>query len=501
MICKNCGSEIRDGVRFCNFCGAPVDEPRQAQPEYRDDYGAYNARPVQRSAPQKQVGQPKKSKAPMVILIVLLCVLLVLGGLGVGGYFLIKNLFFGKGNTSASKKASDFDSAYSAYLDKLKREKNRFAAADEKHNAIAFSDLNGDEIPEMIYPRYNGTRYEYVIDTAVDGTSREIFCNDDPTASDFAIFKAYYDRAFVLTISDNDEIRGVHIDEIIYNENGCRREGRLYRDSASQKYFVDDKETDEQTCLAKEKELLDNADGVVMWEESERLEDYFENVSKPQTVSYDEAIDFLSEQIGDENVPENEYGESGGAQAEIEDEPAQPEPETEAPKDDASEIFSQMGRDYLFSSGVGAWGTTLHVDEDGSFKAEFGDFNGSMGEDKGPGYYRGVLTGKLVNPRKISDYEYQVDVADAKLEHEPGEQEYIEVAGQKMYVEYTECNGFPSDTKTLTIYTPDAPVSELDESFISWVRLRWFGKEPETLGFYGIDIISGDTHNGFVQTI
>ncbi|MDY3249525.1 MAG: zinc-ribbon domain-containing protein [Candidatus Choladocola sp.] len=31
MFCANCGKELRDGVRFCGYCGSPVD-PRNAKP-------------------------------------------------------------------------------------------------------------------------------------------------------------------------------------------------------------------------------------------------------------------------------------------------------------------------------------------------------------------------------------------------------------------------------------------------------------------------------------
>ena len=33
MICKNCGAEVKDGVKFCPSCGYKVVPPVQAAPE------------------------------------------------------------------------------------------------------------------------------------------------------------------------------------------------------------------------------------------------------------------------------------------------------------------------------------------------------------------------------------------------------------------------------------------------------------------------------------
>ena len=63
-----------------------------------------------------------------------------------------------------------------------------------------------------------------------------------------------------------------------------------------------------------------------------------------------------------------------------------------------------------FSSGAGAWGTFLDLNDDGTFSGEFHDSN--MGET-GEGYPYGTVyvcdfSGKFSEPEKINEYTYSI---------------------------------------------------------------------------------------------
>ena len=95
MKCTNCGQQIVDGAQFCQYCGAvQSSQPEQmqyaptSQPEQMQYAPTTQPEPMQ-YAPTSQPEQmqyapttqpPKKSKAPVVIIVVALCVLIAAGG-------------------------------------------------------------------------------------------------------------------------------------------------------------------------------------------------------------------------------------------------------------------------------------------------------------------------------------------------------------------------------------------------------------------------------------
>ena len=77
QYCGKCGGEISDDARFCEHCGARIDAP-----EYPDNWEEYEEdTPVQaQQTEQGNAPAPKKSKAPLMILLAILLALLAGGG-------------------------------------------------------------------------------------------------------------------------------------------------------------------------------------------------------------------------------------------------------------------------------------------------------------------------------------------------------------------------------------------------------------------------------------
>lgn len=114
MFCNNCGAEVHEGQKFCNNCGAPIPQPstsvaselnqdttqtnqsqaaQQPTQQYQSPIGQQPAQQYQQAYPQQpaqqyQYQQPqqqapkKKSKAPLIIGIVVAVVLIgiIFGG-------------------------------------------------------------------------------------------------------------------------------------------------------------------------------------------------------------------------------------------------------------------------------------------------------------------------------------------------------------------------------------------------------------------------------------
>lgn len=83
MFCRNCGSKVEDGARFCPVCGESVVAEYEASAESQGDHQPAPAAKVQPTMPAPAKG--KCSKRPLVIAAVV-AALLVMGG-GAGYYF------------------------------------------------------------------------------------------------------------------------------------------------------------------------------------------------------------------------------------------------------------------------------------------------------------------------------------------------------------------------------------------------------------------------------
>ena len=95
MFCMNCGKQIRDGARFCPYCGAdqsdavPASAPAPAAPTAEAPQRRQAPSPASRSA--KAAPKKKKNRTGLVI-----GLLLLLAVLAVGGYFGYQKIIFPK---------------------------------------------------------------------------------------------------------------------------------------------------------------------------------------------------------------------------------------------------------------------------------------------------------------------------------------------------------------------------------------------------------------------
>lgn len=142
----------------------------------------------------------------------------------------------------------------------------------------------------------------------------------------------------------------------------------------------------------------------------------------------------------------------------------------EADASDDIDVFSAFEGEYMFTSGIGAWGTFMTLHSDGSFDGEYHDSN--MGES-GNGYdstmYSSKFSGHFKNPKKINAYTYSFELSDIQYENTPGTEEIknFENSERKVRTIYSEAYGL-HDADIIYIYTPDAPMATLPEEFLSW---------------------------------
>lgn len=155
------------------------------------------------------------------------------------------------------------------------------------------------------------------------------------------------------------------------------------------------------------------------------------------------------------------------------------------------EVFSQLPDSFYFSSGAGAWGTDLYLEDDGTFYGQYHDSN--MG-DIGEGYPNGTVyisnfSGKFAPPMEVNEYSYSTTIEYLNIERQ-GE-EYIE-DGVKYIV--TEPYGIDG-AGVIIFYMYGTPREEMPEGFLSWLQSGDLHPEGNLLcyGLYNVNEEDGFT--------
>lgn len=135
-----------------------------------------------------------------------------------------------------------------------------------------------------------------------------------------------------------------------------------------------------------------------------------------------------------------------------------------------------MPADWYFSSGAGAWSTTLQLAEDGSFSGYYHDWDGG-GNDA---YPRGTLeecvfSGRFSQPVRISDHEYMMQVTTLTQEQESGR----EFVRDEMLVTTTKPHGL-SLGSWFVIYLPGTPLERIPPAYSMWAYVAaddWYTRD------------------------
>ena len=156
------------------------------------------------------------------------------------------------------------------------------------------------------------------------------------------------------------------------------------------------------------------------------------------------------------------------------------------------ELKSLENFEFYFASGAGGWRTFLTIRPDGSFYGSYSDSEmGSVGENYPNGtYYLSEFEGKFSEPVKVNDYTYSMELL--KLEYaKPCDTE--EIIDDVLY-KYCEAYGI-TGTEEVLLYLPGAPMKDLPQEYLNWVRNHMEDSEADTLPFYGLYNVT--EQNGF----
>lgn len=152
---------------------------------------------------------------------------------------------------------------------------------------------------------------------------------------------------------------------------------------------------------------------------------------------------------------------------------------------------------FLFSSGAGAWGTRLTLNADGSFSGFFSDSNmGETGKDHPNGtVYLCSFTGRFSVAEKLDIHSHPLTLEEVTPDR-PTEEDRIEdgilYVNAGPYGLYND-NIDGEMSRSFVLYTPDTPVSGLDEELLSWWPGRYEDAPPTSLSCYALYNVEAGT--------
>lgn len=149
---------------------------------------------------------------------------------------------------------------------------------------------------------------------------------------------------------------------------------------------------------------------------------------------------------------------------------------------EAKQIMPEGAPFYMvFSSGAGGWMTDLTIEADGTFSGSFHDSGMCPGEN-----YEGTLdycnfSGLFTDVKRVDEYTYELTLAELVTKDPIGKEEIKNGILHRAGTPYGMEGG-----KTFLLYTPDTPISVVDEAALSWWPGRFEDVPLVTLGVWGL---------------
>ena len=381
-----------------------------------------------------------------------------------------------------------YEEAYRAYINELNGQYLPiFGAETYDHNRfVAVRDVCGDETPELIYwtsgdGEYSSKKYLNIL-SYENGALKTLYrSTDDDYVMAYMLYQAEGSKKLYLfdylpvadsghtIVSSFEESAGA----LRKTELACYTAAYNMEDSSNYHYDyvwrADGADVSEEVFTEACEALLSQVDQVLMRSNLMAYENRFSGVNNV-SLTVEEAIDRLYAALG-ENRP------------------------SESPE----EIFSRFAGDYLFSSGIGGWGTRMTLLPDGSFSGRFTDDDFVRGEGYEMTQLHSDFRGRFSNPRRINYYTYAFTLETLEYEREPGTSELTTLYNSTpALVHYTTAYGLAGST-TVYAYTKDAYMYALPDDFLSWVKpMRYVDGYTNKLAYNGL--FTDEERQGWICT-
>lgn len=369
-----------------------------------------------------------------------------------------------------------YDEAYRAFIDELNEQYLPiFGAETYDHSRYtAICDVYGDETPELIYwtsenGEYSYKKYLHILSYENGGLKTLYRSTDEDYVMAFMLYQTAGSKKLYLFDYQPVVDSGHTIISSFEESAGALRKTELVCYTAAYNmdnppdyhydylWRADGAEVSEDVFAEKCEALLSQVDQVLMRSSLVDYENRFSGVNN-LSLTVEEAIDRLYAALGEAR-----------------------------PSESPEEIFSRFAGDYLFTSGMGGWGTRMTLGPDGSFSGTFTDDDFVRGDGYEMTQLHSDFQGRFSNPRRINYYTYAFTLETLRYEREPGTSELTTLYGSTpALVNYTTAYGLEGST-TVYAYTKDAYMYALPDAFLSWTKgLRDVEGYSSRFGYNGL---------------
>ena len=163
-----------------------------------------------------------------------------------------------------------------------------------------------------------------------------------------------------------------------------------------------------------------------------------------------------------------------------------------------SDLFAKVPKEYIFTSGIGGWGTVININDDGSFSGSYQDHNyGESGDGYDGTLYVCEFTGKFTDPVQINAFTYAFRLSDLQYQTGPAGESRIESdpSGYRMRIVNSEAYGI-NGGDVFYLFAKGAPVTRLPKEFMEWMYLPLVYRQSD-IYLKGFGLYNQEQHCGF----
>ena len=415
--------------------------------------------------------------------------------------------------TEAAIDESLYKAAYKEILESYKTQIDNYfwqyeydystKTAKEEQTPVAFADITGDKIPEMILVQseddrtttahldiysFDGTKAKQIFGTDLGeyggwdvnvaaGTSYYLFTDQDGTLCAYNGIgdESYTDSYMTFVMDDSGMLQKSPV--------WTRKEGPNDDYSATiVSCAKDGSEISEDEYDKQIKKFQKNFDTLLMYNSRGKIKAKdFLGTLDDTAMTYEEAMAYLGS-VTQKETDKTASGEGQGKSAD----------KKEVSAGNAGEVKMTLPEDlpeeFILTSGVGAWASGIDIKPDGTFTASFhdSDYNG-MSVASGAGSFKNI--------EQVDKYTYTMELDTFTYDEEIGKK-WTTDSGIPMTA--TELYGIARGT-TFTVYLPGAPTADMPEGMQSWLELHYYNTIiPNGLDCYVIYNV--DDKCGFFST-